>query len=124
MDEKILASVCGWLARGASDDQARAAISEALPNSNPDEILSAALQRLRDQGVIDSTYTRGWAATAYKALINKMLEIGDLDGARKAVDNVVRLAASQPAATKALSDMDKLLEWGDQHAAKIDDADK
>jgi hypothetical protein len=120
----IVAACVGWMVRGASDDMIRGALAEKAPELNADAVMLAAAERLKGHGVLDSTYTRGWAASAYRSLINKMLEIGDLDGARKAVDNVVKLAAQQPASQTEPSDMDRILAWGYIHGEAITDAER
>jgi hypothetical protein len=114
----VVAACQGWIIRGATDEMIRQALREKAPGIDPDAAILEAMDRLRDQGVLDSKYTRGWAATAYRALINKMLEIGDLDGARKAISNIVKLAEAQPTDTKGQSELDRLLEWGDQHGTE------
>lgn len=122
MSDQVINSVIGWLARGATEPQVKQAIRESVAGADADEIYAAALQRLRDEGMIDNQYVRGWANTAYRGLINKMLEIGDLDGARKAIDNVVKLAAAGTG--RPDDDMDRILDWGYVHGAKIDDAER
>lgn len=122
MTEQVINSVIGWLARGATEPQVKQAIRESVTGADADEIYAAALQRLRDEGMIDNQFVRGWANTAYRGLINKMLEIGDLDGARKAIDNVVKLAAAGDG--RAADEMDQILEWGYIHGAEIDHAER
>ena len=91
MSQKEKNAVVQWICSGHTLTDIEAAIASKMPQANKAEIIRAALEQIETSGQINETMVRGYAFESYKMLQAKMMEIGDYQGALKAVKEIVAL---------------------------------
>jgi hypothetical protein len=85
-------AVLRWLTEGHDEQTIREALRGLHPEAGADAVIAEAIAELREDGKIDPDLIRGWALRSYRDLYRRMLEIGDFDGCRKAMKEIVALA--------------------------------
>ena len=90
--EAALAAALEWMTAGHDGARVREALASLHPRANPDAVLSLAVATLRDDGNLDPALLRGWALRCYRDIYRRQIEIGDFDGARKTLKELVALA--------------------------------
>lgn len=84
-------AVVEWLLTGASEGQVREALQEKYPSANADGVMLTVQQYLVAAGQPDADAVRGWALLSYRRLYQEMLRIGDFNGCRQVVREIVAL---------------------------------
>lgn len=86
-----LTAVLDWLLSGASEQQ----ISEALAAKYPDQDTQVTIKQvqsyLANAGRPNSDSVRGWALLSYRKLYQEMLRVGDYNGCRQVIKEIVCL---------------------------------
>jgi hypothetical protein len=85
------AAVVEWLLTGASEAQVAEALAAKYPDANADVVLRQVQQYLKGAGRPDSDSVRGWALLSYRRLYQEMLRVGDFNGCRQVVKEIVAL---------------------------------
>ena len=83
--------VVEWLLTGASESQVREALLEKYPGADHEKGMATAYAYLRTAGQPNVDAVRGWALLCYRNLYQRMLQIGDYDGCRKVLKEIVAL---------------------------------
>lgn len=81
-----------WLLTGARDADVLEAIRTTWPDQALPPLLQAAVESLAKSAEFDATVVRGWCFEATKDVYRRMLEIGDLVGALRALKQLAELA--------------------------------
>ena len=90
--ELAVEKVVQWLTTGQTEADVREALGEMFPAAPPSIVMTKLGERLQAEGRPDCVAVRGWAFLALRELYRKMVEIGDFDGALKAVKEITTLA--------------------------------
>lgn len=85
-------SVLRWITEGHNEESIRDALRTRYPDADCERVIAAAVAELRSDGQCDRDLIRGWAFRGYREIYRRCLDIGDFDGARKAMKEVVQLA--------------------------------
>jgi len=85
------AAVVQWLLTGANESQIAEALRAEYPRARHDQVMLSVQQHLAAAGNPDKVSVRGWALLSYRQLYQKLLEVGDYDGARKAIREITLL---------------------------------
>ncbi len=85
------AAVVQWLLTGASETQIEEALKAEYPRARSDQVMLTVQQHLAAAGSPDRDAVRGWALLSYRQLYQKLLEVGDYDGARKVIREITLL---------------------------------
>ena len=88
---KEITAVVRWICSGHNLPDIREAIVEKLPGTDPTELIKQAMQQIANSGQVEDHIIKGYAFESYKMLQSKMMEIGDFQGAMKAVKEIVAL---------------------------------
>ena len=91
MTSKDVTAVVRWICSGHNLPDIHEAISEKIPGTNPQELIKQAMQQISESGRVPDDIIKGYAFESYKMLQSKMMEIGDFQGAMKAVKEIVAL---------------------------------
>ena len=81
-------AVIQWLITGASEHDILQALHQKYPKANATSVLAAVRDHFTAEGQPDTDALRGWVLASYRELYRRMLEVGDFDGARKALKNI------------------------------------
>lgn len=104
MTDKDTSAVVKWICSGHSLTDIEEAISAKLPGNKPDDLIKKAIEHIAESGKIEDAVIKGYAFESFKMLQSKMMEIGDFQGAMKAVKEIVALTkrATQPKPEKVI----------------------
>lgn len=80
-----------WLIEGHTSADIREAGKEKYPGENIDNLIVLALDSFAKAASADTTVIRGWCLESYRHLYKKMVEIGDYNGAIRAVKEITRM---------------------------------
>lgn len=69
----------------------RDALKQLHPDIDQDAALNEAVAELKEDGKVDPDVIRGWALRAFRDLYRRQLEIGDFDGCRKSMREILNL---------------------------------
>lgn len=84
-------AVIEWLVAGASEQQIVEALKAKYPDVDANNTLTTVADRLAKAGRPDVDAVRGWALMSYRKLYQSMMQVGDYDGCRKVVKEIVSL---------------------------------
>lgn len=87
-----MAATLHWLVEGHDEAHIRDALAAEFPGCRPDEVLMAAGNELAADARCSPSVLKGWALRCYRELYRRCLDIGDFDGARKILKEMVCLA--------------------------------
>lgn len=82
-----------WLLSGARDADVVEAIRATWPDQELQPLIAAAVENLAASADYDQTVLRGWCFEATRDVYRRMVEIGDLVGALRAIKQLADLAA-------------------------------
>jgi hypothetical protein len=85
--------VITWLLEGHRDADVIESIRARWPGLEPAELSTGAVERFECAGHCHLPIVVGWGLEAYKELYRRSLEMGDIDGARKCIKELIALAA-------------------------------
>lgn len=95
MTDKDTCAVVKWICSGHTLPDIEEAITAKLPGNKPKDLIKKAIAHIAQSGEVDNTVIKGYAFESYKMLQAKMMEIGDFQGAMKAVKEIVALTKQQ-----------------------------
>ena len=87
-----VADVFLWIVQGQTERDFLQALEQHFPASKPEPIIAAALKQLVQSADFDPTLIRGWCFEAYRDLYRRMVDVGDLAGALRAVRALEEMA--------------------------------
>ncbi len=73
------------------------AVAATFPGKNAAKLIEAAVDHFIQAAHCQRAVILGWSLEAYRALYRKLLEIGDYNGAMKAVASLLQLSRELPA---------------------------
>ena len=92
LDPSRVEQVIQWLISGNRDAHIVEAIRETWPDQPLDPLIAAACAQLVEAGNIEPDAIKGWCLEATRELYRRMLEVGDLVGALRAVKTLYELS--------------------------------
>lgn len=92
IDPARVEQVIQWLIAGNRDLHIVEAIRETWPDQALDPLIATACAQLMDAGQVEPDAVKGWCLEASRELYRRMLEVGDLVGALRAVKQVFELS--------------------------------
>lgn len=84
-------AVVEWLLTGASERHVKEALVAKYPRADARAVMETVQQYLAGAGQPDGDAVRGWALLAYRQLYQNMLQVGDFNGCRQVVKEIVAL---------------------------------
>jgi hypothetical protein len=84
--------VVRWMLSGSRDADILAGIAATFPGQPIEPLIAAAVDELAKSAETDADVVKGWCFEATKELYRRMLDIGDLVGALRAVKQLMELA--------------------------------
>lgn len=88
-EQPAAAAVLEWLLTGASEHQIAEALAAKFPTADGAQLMQTVQQYLRDAGNPDSVAVRGWALLSYRRLYQQMLQVGDFNGCRQVIKEIM-----------------------------------
>lgn len=77
--------------RGAQDRELLEAIQMHYPGTDGAALVRSVYQKIESCGSPNAKAVKGWALLSFRMLYQKMVEIGDYDGARKVIGDMLRI---------------------------------
>jgi hypothetical protein len=84
-------AVIEWLLTGASEQQVAEALAAKYPGVDGDAAMRSVQTYLQQAGRPNGDAVRGWALLSYRRLYQEMLRVGDFNGCRQVVKEIVAL---------------------------------
>ena len=84
-------AVVEWLLTGASEAQVMEALQAKYPDINGAAAMRTVQHYLQQAGRPNNDAIRGWALLSYRKLYQEMLRVGDFNGCRQVVKEIVAL---------------------------------
>jgi len=91
-DPECIKSAMRWILEANDERDVREAIRVKFPNAKEDEVIELAVKEIMATGNESPDFTRGWALSATRELVRKMIEVGDYANAMRGIKQVAELA--------------------------------
>ena len=86
-----LEAVLDWVLSGASEQQVSEALAAKYPEQDTQQTIKQVQSYLANSGRPNGDAVRGWALLCYRKLYQEMLRVGDYNGCRQVIKEIVCL---------------------------------
>lgn len=91
-----LEQVVQWLIQGETARDVLDEAANAWPDHDPDELYELAVSQIKDAARIEPELMKGFCLLARREIFRRMMQVGDLSGALRAIDKIEAAAEKLP----------------------------